>query len=282
MSAGALPNLVIIGAAKAGTTSLHNYLALHPDVFMSAQKELKLFDRPDWRDRVAWYRAQFATDAPVRGESSPTYSCNPIFGPVPQRMAELIPETRLIYLVRDPVERLIAQWVQLVEVLYERRSFSEAMRDFDRPTNVYVMGSRYAFQLNCFREYFPDRQILVVDQRELLERRAETMRRVLAFLEVAGRLADADLQPLHNTHEDKFWLNRTGTWLVDRQLFKPLRARTSRLPPGLRRVLKSSVTRAVVAPTLDDSLAAQLRSHLRADADALREYTGMPLAHWSV
>lgn len=282
MSGGSLPNLVIIGAAKAGTTSLHNYLDLHPDISMSARKELKLFDRPDWRDRVEWYRAQFRGDARVRGESSPTYACNPIFGPVPQRMAELIPKARLIYLVRDPIERLVAHWVQLVEVLYERRSFPEAMRDFDQPTNVYVMASRYTFQLDRFREHFADERILVIDQQELLQRRGETMRRVLAFLEVDGELPAADLEPLHNTHDDKLWPNRLGLWLVDRKLLTPSRARSSRMPEVVRRALHRRLTRPVVTPTLDEDMAARLRRHLRPDADALRQYTGMSLSHWSV
>src|SRR4051794_25988719 len=65
-----LPNLLVIGAAKCGTTSLHEYLALHPDIAMSAKKELNFFTRDDWRDAVDWYDAQFP-EAPVRGESSP-------------------------------------------------------------------------------------------------------------------------------------------------------------------------------------------------------------------
>src|SRR5690348_15634471 len=72
-----LPNFLIIGAQKAGTTSLWSYLRAHPDVFMPEHKELDCFYHPDWRDRLAWYRAQFATATQAAvGEASPKYAFN--------------------------------------------------------------------------------------------------------------------------------------------------------------------------------------------------------------
>src|SRR4051812_10211105 len=88
---GYLPNLLIIGAAKAGTTSLHEYLNLHPSVFMSSPKELKFFNRPDWREELRAYRAHFPVGAQVRGESSPLYSMAPHLDSIPQRVHETIP-----------------------------------------------------------------------------------------------------------------------------------------------------------------------------------------------
>ena len=69
------PNLLIIGAQKCGTTSLHAYLDLHPDVHMAAEKELDFFiaDRA-WRNGADWYAARFRDDAAVRGEASPNYT----------------------------------------------------------------------------------------------------------------------------------------------------------------------------------------------------------------
>src|SRR5205823_11980303 len=96
---GHLPNLLIIGAAKAGTTSLHRYLDLHPSIFMSRSKELQLFNQDDWRERRDWYRAQFPTAAPVRGESSGAYTMHPVLPCVPERIKATIPDARLIYLV---------------------------------------------------------------------------------------------------------------------------------------------------------------------------------------
>jgi hypothetical protein len=70
-----LPNLLIIGARKGGTTSLHNYLSLHPQIFMSRQKELSFFDdRIRWRLGVDWYKSNFDAAFAINGESSPQYA----------------------------------------------------------------------------------------------------------------------------------------------------------------------------------------------------------------
>lgn len=104
---GALPNLVVIGAMKCGTTSLHHYLDVHPDIAMSQAKELNFFFGDDadgesgdaevrswhngnWHRGVEWYAAQFDAGAPVRGEASPGYT-SPAHPEVAGRMAAIIP-----------------------------------------------------------------------------------------------------------------------------------------------------------------------------------------------
>lgn len=73
-----LPNLIIIGAMKCGTTSLHSYLSLHPEIKMSRQKELDFFvDRYNWHRRIDWYQSQFKGKAKIYGKSSPNYSKYP-------------------------------------------------------------------------------------------------------------------------------------------------------------------------------------------------------------
>src|SRR5213079_2076886 len=148
---GSLPNLLIVGAAKSGTTSLHAYLDRHPAIAMSGKKELQLFSGDDWEERLDWYRSQFLVRAPVRGESSPSYSMDPILPHVPERARRVVPRARIIYLVRDPIERLRAHYVEFVAILREKRTFEQAMADYDKPSNVYVMTSRYAHQLECWR-----------------------------------------------------------------------------------------------------------------------------------
>src|SRR3712207_3189656 len=91
--AGALPNLIVIGAMKCGTTSLHRYLDLHPEVAMSTAKELSFFSRPERYDGlgVDWYKGFFDPTAAIRGESSPEYSHGPPAG-VPARIRTLVPD----------------------------------------------------------------------------------------------------------------------------------------------------------------------------------------------
>ncbi|MCG8468872.1 MAG: hypothetical protein MJB57_11825 [Gemmatimonadetes bacterium] len=111
-AASRLPNLVVVGAQKCGTSALHYYLDLHPAIAMSRPKELNYFieDR-NWSRGPEWYVKRFDGRAPVRGETSPNYTAHPTFDGVPERMAASIPDARLIYIVRDPIERIRAHWI---------------------------------------------------------------------------------------------------------------------------------------------------------------------------
>jgi Sulfotransferase domain len=281
-AAGTLPNLLIIGAAKAGTTSLHRYLDVHPSIFMSRAKELKLFIRDDWRDHLGWYRSRFPSDLPVRGESSPAYSMDPWWPSVPERVSELIPETRLIYMVRDPVERLVAQYVEMYADHDEHRPFEEALADYDSPSNRVVMPSRYAYQLDRWREHFPDEQILVLDQRELLQSRAATLRAAFSFLRVDPGFESTAFDTLHNERGTKLRANRLGIWLYERGHLRRAADASRLLPDAMRERLKLTVAEQVRTPALDPILRGELEAYLREDVERLRAYTGQPFAHWSV
>ena len=277
-----MPNLLIVGAAKAGTTSLHRYLDLHPEIFMSRMKELQLFSRDDWRDRLGWYREQFPSAVPVRGEASPVYSMHPWFPSVPERIHEVIPDARLIYLVRDPVERLVAQYVEFYALHLEDRPIEEALSDYDSPSNRFVMASRYALQLDRFREFFSDSQIIVLDQRELLTARSATMRDLFERLGVDPGFTSPEFEQLHNEREAKMRPNPAGVWMYRRGLLRRARDTTRVLPRAIREPLKRLVADPVRTPDIDPSLRAELEACLREDAQRLRAYSGKPLAHWSV
>jgi len=150
-----LPNLLVIGAAKCGTTALHRYLGLHPDIFMSKSKELGFFcSSENWDERLRWYESQFGA-ARVRGESSPSYTNCPRNKGVPERMASLVPDARLIYLVRDPVDRVISQyrfgrWV----AGYDYGEIEDMLAGVDRETFIAsdLMGSAVTLKLGWIGE----------------------------------------------------------------------------------------------------------------------------------
>ncbi|ABG03692.1 sulfotransferase [Rubrobacter xylanophilus DSM 9941] len=184
---GSLPNLIVIGAMKCGTTALHRYLGLHPEVYMSSPKELNFFfgeagagggwHRGNWHRGVGWYASRFDPSAPVRGESSPGYT-SPDHPEAAERMARLLPEARLVYLVRDPVGRAVSQYLHHRTEGTERRGMREALLD---PGSQYLERSRYLARLSSYLERFPRRNILVLWQEELLGRRREALRRVFRF-----------------------------------------------------------------------------------------------------
>jgi hypothetical protein len=179
---GQLPNFLVIGAMKAGTTSLYHYLRGHPHVFMPHVKELDYFARePRSSHGIEWYRRQFAP-APVEaiaiGEASTLYTKHPRFPGVPERIAAQIPDARLIYLVRDPIERIRSHYQHQVALGAERAPLADAI--FRDP--IYLDTSRYAMQIDRYLEVFSPDQLLVVTSERLRGDREVAVREILAFL----------------------------------------------------------------------------------------------------
>jgi hypothetical protein len=270
----ALPNLIGIGAPKCGTSALYAYLAAHPEIGMAAVKELKHFGSRHWIDGLADYAARFDAGKPVRGEVSPTYAIDPFVPNVPEQMAAVLPDPRFVYMVGDPVARVVAHWGEARALTYDRRPLEEALADADDPLNPYVAASRFAHQLGRFREVFGAERILVVDQRDLRERRRETLREIFAFAGVdPGHWSPVfDAEP--NAASSKLQPNRLGQWIVDR----------TSLPRGLRRraIVRGITAEPLRRAQLTSDLRARLEEILAPDAARLRELTGRDFAHWSV
>jgi hypothetical protein len=282
-----LPNTIVIGAAKAGTTSLHYYLDQHPEVHMarprgSPVKEMSYFWRDDWRERRAWYESHFDVPEPVRGEATPGYSAFAFYRDVPQRIHEVVPNARLIYLVRDPIERIVSHWVQR-RADGDRTPFRRYMHEYDEPRNRIVCPSRYHTQMREYLRFFPAEQLCVVDQDDLLRNRRGTLRRVFRFIGVDEEFESAAFAQQLNRREDKRGPRRLTVRFWDpliyptRRIFpKPLRRRVRKSLDG---VLNGPITE---TPVLSRDTYRRLEAHLRPEMEALRELTGQGFASWSV
>jgi hypothetical protein len=266
---GALPNLVVIGAQKCGTSALHQYLRRHPEIRMSRPKEVNFFiEERNWGRGVDWYRERFDERGRVRGESSPDYTAHPYYAGVPERMRSVVPGARLIYLVRDPIDRIVAQWIHNYANGVQHLPLAEAVRE---PGSTYVPRSRYAEQLERFLAVFPRESFLILDQGELLSDRRGSLRRVFEFLEVDESHWDPRYEELRHESAGR----RRGTRLL------PL---AERLPRSLRSRARESrpFSTPVRAPEVDGDLREELTGLLAADTQRFRELTGMAFAHWSV
>ena len=146
----ARPNLFIIGAMKSGTTSLHNYLHSHPEIFMSSPKELRHFSNAEnWSQGHKSYLSLFAgsEDMRYRGESTTDYTKLPFFPGVASRIYEFNADARLIYLMREPFDRAVSQYRHQVRMGRESRNLFDALTS----ESDYLTNSYYAMQL---RPYF--------------------------------------------------------------------------------------------------------------------------------
>ncbi len=281
-----LPNLILIGAKKCATTSLHYYLSLHPDIFMSAHKELNFFvEELNWRKGLRWYEKQFPVPAIIRGESSPNYTQYPVFRGVAKRIHAVIPQARLIYMVRDPVEQLVSAYLQDVKAGIETRTLDEIIKS-ESKQSPYVEGACYHFQLKRFLEYYSLPQILVLAAEDLKKNPDETMARVFKFLGVDAGFRSEEFHSQKNvagenvtqkqSKLERLAHDREGHWLGHAAaVLTPvyLKFRKRKAVP-----LQRDVPEFVPSPELKQSL----RVYFEADIHALRELTGKKLQDWSV
>lgn len=263
-----LPTFLIIGAPKAGTTSLHTYLAEHPQIAMSSVKEPMCFAGPDWEDRLAHYDNLFTGPAPIRGESSTAYSSYPWAPEVPARVATTVPSARLVYLVRDPIPRTLSHYAQNVWDGKPVKPFDELMEQLDDPWNMPVWCSRYATQLDRWRRHFPEDRILVLDEAELRHDRVSAVQRVLGFLGADATFVSPDWSAEHNaaiSHR----VPRRGL---------------ARLAPhrGGEGVVGRLVTREVARPVLRPAQRDRLAALLQPEAERLEASTGVQTAGWTL
>jgi Sulfotransferase domain len=274
---GALPNLVVIGAQKCGTSGLHYILGTHPEISMSSPKELNFFvAERNWPRGVEWYREHFDPEAAVRGESSPNYTTYPHHLGIPERMHGVVPDAKLIFLVRDPLERIAAHWVHNYAKRRERGDLRETLL---HPNTTYVLRSKYHAQLRQFLNHYALSQVLVLDQEDLRVRRSETLREVFTFLGV-----DPDFEhPSFHRERHRTTRKRRATALGVK--LQPLRKTRfgSRVPKVFWNVLDIGVLgRPIPRPDVRTALGPEVIEVLHEDADRLRELTGRRFENWSV
>ncbi len=204
-----LPDFLVIGAHKAGTTALYAYLRWHPEIGGPFWKEVSFFDR-HWARGEAWYRGQFPLRRHGRlaGEASPSYVFHPL---APDRVASLVPDVKLIVLLREPGERAYSHYQHEVALGREPLSFEDALGAEDERlrgeverlsadpkafsfawwNHTYASRGLYADQLELWFELFPREQVLALTTDELGARPAETYATVLSFLGATPHALDS-------------------------------------------------------------------------------------------
>lgn len=196
---GRLPDFVVIGAMKAGTSSLHRMLGTHPDLFTSKRKEVEYFTLRYDTEPIEEYMAHFAeAGARKAGESSPNYSKRHMWPDTAERLAKHLPDVRIIYLVRNPIDRLISHYRHNMRRRSVLRDFEETMSE----NSNYVPTSMYAYQLDPYLEHFSKDQIHLVRSEDLREYPNVTVEKILQFLEV-DESAPIELNRRDNTSNDQ-------------------------------------------------------------------------------
>lgn len=232
------PNLLVVGAMKASSTTFYELITRHPDVWFASEKEPHYFTSPEYGQEAAWQKyLQFFANAPTsaryRGEASTGYTKLPHFGSTPSRIRESLGSPKMIYLIRDPVERSISNFKHsyLAGHYCEGTTLGEAIE----ADPILLDASCYARQIEAYWQEFGREQLLIIPTDQLHSETASVMRRVETFLELPAY--DGWNQPLAASNSQQ---SLGGTMALQSKLPRPLLSMLRKLiPAGLRGSLKS-------------------------------------------
>jgi len=180
-----LPGFLIIGAMKAGTTTLYEDLRVVPELYLPPEKEPNdlAFAKVETPEGLSEYAKKFngAPAGTMAGEASTAYAKRPTHEGVAARACRLLgPKLKVIYLVRDPVRRIISQYRHLVGLGLENRPIDEAISNDE----TYLAYSLYEWQLSPWRDLLPEPQILVVSMERYVRDDGDELDRIFNFLNV--------------------------------------------------------------------------------------------------
>jgi hypothetical protein len=297
-------DFIVIGAQKCATTTLFELLRQHPDISMPLEKELPFFTRESCgpQDWVAFADTYYPpADSRLWGKVTPQYMGD---ARVPARIAAEMPNTRLIAVLRDPIERCRSHFRMGQRRHTESRSFDEAMRDrlsegalagarqaappshchgYESESDFYLIWSEYGRILRDYREHFPQNQMLVIYTDELETQPAATLQRVLDFLGLARQFKPRGLgDVMHAGGGGNRVPHELRVWLRQRSVIAGLWALLPAQQQGRLRFLYerwNSRKRKDPLP-LNTATEQQLRRHFARDAQLL-ETLGFASAPWA-
>lgn len=273
------PTFLVIGAAKCGTTTVCDLLSDHPDVFMTSPKEPHYFSRlTKYRVLASRYSALFDhTDSyRARGEGSTSYSHPHRIDFVAPRIADALPECRLIYMVRHPIRRLESDWKMRLREGRVPQSISEAA---DQHASLVTFGL-YWKHLQTYRDYFRDEQLLVVFLEDFAEDPENELRKIFRHIAVDPSAGPDDADRRRNAAAQ---YRKTGT-VADaiRQLPGYEQLRQS-VPDRIVRATKVALTDEFnPSPDWDSQALSFMQDFYREDSSNLLRYCGKGRDFWKL
>lgn len=187
-----LPDFIIIGAMKCGTTTLQAQLAAQPGIFMTTPKEPNFFsDDAIFARGMGWYRGLFAGAAPgdLRGEASTHYTKRPTHPDTLDRLRPHCPDLRLIYMIRNPVQRAVSHYIHEWS---EGRMGADPVAEFDRHPEMVDYG-RYGFQIAPWIDAYGADAVLLTSLEQLTADPQGELTRVARHIGLEGALWQDDL-----------------------------------------------------------------------------------------
>jgi len=273
-----LPDFVIVGAMKAGTTTLFRWLGDQPEVRLPEVKEPNFFsDERTWERGLEQYAKLFAGtgEGVLTGEASVAYTDPGVAELAATRMHESIPGARLVYLVRHPLERARSHYRHEVQRGREARPFGAAISDTPNP---YVGRSLYARALEPYLARYPAAQVLVVRFEDLVSAESQAWHAVIAHLKMTPRPAPG---VAYNITGEKGQFTPVMSWFWEHRWDRSF----DRIPRPVRRLGRPLLLRRGgryrrLLATAGQEPAPHVSEALWADTDKLRSLLGLAQPLW--
>lgn len=294
------PNFLILGVGKSGTTTLHHYLGLHPDVLVSTPKEPIFFEAEYERGMEYYWRTYFAEWSGQRavGEARPGNLVLPYVAP---RIRESLPDARLIVILRDPADRAFAAWWMRYSRGFESLGFEDALEanldrirrglnwegaegerrwraglepgpgPYLRSTPTYLESGYYDQHLARFQALFPEEQMRVLLMEDLKRDAEGVIRSLWAFLGVDPEV------PLDSVRPRQPHLPPAAVPVY--RIARMLRI-DHRVPEPIRFAVISLLGRLRPRPRMSEETRRWLRAHFAPEVERLERRIGRDLSHW--
>lgn len=233
-----LPDFLILGAMKSGTTTLHNHLDRNPGVFMSTPKEPNFFSIDEVYDRgTDWYRDLFAdarTDQ-ICGEASPSYTRFPRFAKTADRIATLLPNAKLVYIMRHPVDRFYSNYV------FDRSyGHQDSIRETLRNRSYVLETSNYMLQIEKYLQNYSREQMLFLLLDDLEKNSQSVLDKLFDFLGVDSQGSDAPEKLQANPRGRNYMARQCNTSLQRFRSLPGVQVMKQVVPAGLRTRLRDN------------------------------------------
>lgn len=275
-----LPGFVVIGAMRAGTTTLYELFRASGLISVPSMKETDFFiTEANYARGTSWLRSQFSDLSKPSCDFSPNYSRRQNFPLCAERIKDTLPDVKLIYVVRDPVERAVSQYRHMCAMGFDMPKPNDL--EGHKEGDEIIQTSRYAYQLDAYLEHFSLGDILIVDFQDLVSNQVETLQVLLRRMGLTSTGLELD-DVQANSSDDlerlpSFWGKLRRTKLGD-----SIRATLPRSFINTAKTIAAKLSPDRPVEPFEPAAREHIRLAVSQDAQRFREMTGLAFSDWSV